>query len=77
MDNTGKVILALGLAGLTGAAIQSSIENRNKENDRLAENQRKLRDTVEDQRREIDRLRKEQNRITEKLEQDTRRPAIP
>lgn len=69
MDNTGKVILALGLAGLTGAAIQSSIERRNQESDRIERQQFKLKDTIEDQRREIDRLRKEQNRINEKLGQ--------
>lgn len=71
MDNTGKVILALGLAGLTGAAIQSSIEHWNRENDRMVDNQRKLKDTIDDQRREIDRLRKEQNRIAEKLDGHT------
>jgi len=71
MDNTGKVILALRLAGLTGAAIQSSIEHRNRENDRMVDNQRKLKDTIDDQRREIDRLQKEQNRIAEKLDGHT------
>lgn len=75
METTGKIILALGLAGLTGAAIQSSIENRNKENERLENEQRKLKDKISDQALEIDRIRREQNRITEKL--DKRMTSVP
>lgn len=75
METTGKIILALGLAGLTGAAIQSSIENRNKENERLENEQRKLKDKISDQALEIDRIRREQNRITEKL--DKRTTSVP
>ena len=68
MDNTGKVLIALGLAGLTGAAIQASVDNRNREEERREKTQQKLVDKIQDQDREIDRLRREQNRLVEKLE---------
>ena len=67
MDTCGKVLLIAGSSFLAGAAVQSYVENRNREQEAAARKQRKMEDRLMDQQEEIDRLKRNQKDVADKL----------